>query len=49
MHLILLAFFGLFLFMVIMYLVVKAAVNNSEQLKEIKVILMKAQNNRYGE
>lgn len=36
--------FGLFLFFVALYLVVKAAVNNSEQLKEIKIMLMKTQN-----
>lgn len=41
---ILLGLFGLFLFLVVLYLVVKAAVNNSEQLKDIKVMLMRAQN-----
>ena len=44
MPIILLGLFGIFLFFLGMYLVVKAAVNNSELLKEIKVMLMKAQN-----
>ncbi|MCX8129954.1 MAG: hypothetical protein N3I35_07650 [Clostridia bacterium] len=36
--------FGVFVFFVALYLIVKAAINNSEQLKEIKIMLMKAQN-----
>ncbi len=36
--------FVLFIFFFVMYLVVKSAVNNSELLKEIKVLLMNAQN-----
>lgn len=44
MPIILIGLFGISVFFLIMYLVVKSAVNNSEMLKEIKVMLMKAQN-----
>lgn len=44
MPIILLGLFGIFLFFLGIYLIVKAAINNSELLKEIKVMLMKSQN-----
>lgn len=44
MPILLLVLFGIFLFFLGLYVVVKSAVNNSELLKEIKVMLMKSQN-----
>ena len=41
---VILGLFAIFVFFFILYMVVKSAVNNSELLKEIKVMLMKAQN-----
>lgn len=44
MIIVLFVLFGIFLFFLGMYVVVKTAVNNSELLKEIKIMLMKSQN-----
>jgi hypothetical protein len=38
--------FGVSIFFFALYMVVKAAVNNSEAVREIRVMLMKAQNDR---
>lgn len=43
---IILLLFGIFLFFMAIYIIVKKAVNNSELLKEIKVMLMEAQNGK---
>ncbi len=38
--------FGISIFFFILYMIVKAAVNNSEAVREIRVMLMKSQNDR---